>query len=110
MGFNDESETDYLDSVKFCADLVWHGEIFNTNLENWKTVYVSEYQVKQEEAPPQTRHRPAGEQHHPIRHTLHLGLRKIYDDNSGEQCSVDKSSVYGSCLAMQTLVFFMQFQ
>ena len=28
MGFNDESETDYLDSVKFCADLVWHGEIF----------------------------------------------------------------------------------
>ena len=52
MGFNDESETDYLDSVKFCADLVWHGEIFNTNLENWKTVYVSEYQVKQEEAHP----------------------------------------------------------
>ena len=29
MGFNDESETDYLDSIKFCADLVWHGEIFN---------------------------------------------------------------------------------
>ena len=35
MGFNDESETDYLDSVKFCADLVWHGEIFNTDLENF---------------------------------------------------------------------------
>jgi len=35
MVFNDESETDYLDSVKFCADLVWH-----------------EYQVKQEEAHP----------------------------------------------------------
>ena len=54
MGFNDESETDYLDSVKLCTDLVWHwhGEIFNTNLEHWKTVYVSEYQVKQEEAPP----------------------------------------------------------
>ena len=113
MGFNDESETDYLDSVKLCTDLVWrHGTVrhFNTNRENWKTVYVSEYQVKQEEAPPQTRHRPAGEPHHSIRHTLHLGLRKIYDDNSGEQCSVDKSSVYGSCLAMRTLVFFMQFQ
>ena len=54
MGFNDESETDYLDSAKLCTDLVWHwhGEIFNTNLEHWKTVYVSEYQVKQEEAPP----------------------------------------------------------
>ena len=50
MGFNDESETDYLDSVKLCTDLVWHGEIFNTNLENWKTVYVSEYQVKLHEA------------------------------------------------------------
>ena len=33
--------------------------------------------------PPQARHRP-GEQHHPIRHTLHLGLWKIDDDNSGE--------------------------
>ena len=32
----------YLDSVKFCADLVGH-MIFNTNFENWKTVYVSEY-------------------------------------------------------------------
>jgi len=36
MVFNDEStNTDYLDCVKFCADLVWH-----------------EYQVKQEEAHP----------------------------------------------------------
>ena len=55
MGFNDESETDYLDSVKLCTDLVWrHGTVrhFNTNRENWKTVYVSEYQVKQEEAHP----------------------------------------------------------
>ena len=33
--------------------------------------------------PPQTRHRP-GEQHHPHSHTLHLCLRKIDDDNSGE--------------------------
>ena len=32
---------------------------------------------------PQTRHRP-GEQHHPLSHTLHLCLRKIDDDNSGE--------------------------
>ena len=113
MGFNDESETDLPGQRQVLRRprlAQWHGEIFNTNFENWKTVYVSEYQVKQEEAPPQTRHRPAGEQHHPIRHTLHLGLRKIYDDNSGEQCSVDKSSVYGSCLAMRTLVFFMQFQ
>ena len=54
MRLKDESETDYLDSAKLCTDLVchWHGEIFNTNLEHWKTVYVSEYQVKQEEAPP----------------------------------------------------------
>ena len=71
MGFNDESETDYLDSVKLCTDLVWrHGTVrhFNTNRENWKTVYVSEYQVKQEEAPPQgqAHHRPAGEQHIPF--------------------------------------------
>jgi len=35
MGFNDDCETDYMDSVKFCADLVWN-----------------EYQVKQEEAHP----------------------------------------------------------
>ena len=33
MGFNDESRnTDYLDCVKFCADLVWHGGLFNQNL------------------------------------------------------------------------------
>ena len=35
MGFNDESETDYLDSVKLCTDLVWrHGTVrhFNTAL------------------------------------------------------------------------------
>lgn len=31
MRFNDESETDYLDCVKFCADLVWHGGFFRTS-------------------------------------------------------------------------------
>jgi len=47
----------------------------------------AEEEHRQSGAQGQTRHRPAG-----------------------EQCSVDKSSVYGSCLAMRTLVFFMQFQ
>ena len=33
MGFNDESSnTDYLDCVKFCADLVWHGGVFRSNI------------------------------------------------------------------------------
>ena len=31
MRFDDESETDYLDCVKFCADLVWHGGFFRTS-------------------------------------------------------------------------------
>ena len=31
MRFDDESETDYLDCVKFCADLVWHGGLFRTS-------------------------------------------------------------------------------
>ena len=77
MGFTDESETDYLDSVKFCADLVWHGEIFNTNLENLMEDSLC-LRVPSEAAggPPQARHSP-GDQHHPHLqhcHTLHLDL------------------------------------
>ena len=55
MGFNDESETDYMDSVKFCADLVWNGE-FALNIigiiKFFTFTFSPEYQVKQEEAHP----------------------------------------------------------
>ena len=46
MGFNDESETDLPGQrqvLRRPCRAQWHGEIFNTNFENWKTVYVSEY-------------------------------------------------------------------
>ena len=53
MGFNDESETDYMDSVKFCADLVWNGEFALNIIGIIKFFTFSpEYQVKQEEAHP----------------------------------------------------------
>ena len=86
MGFNDESETDLPGQRQVLRRprlAQWHGEIFNTNFENRKTVYVSRVLREAGGNPPQTRHRP-GEQHHPHSHTLHLCLRKIDDDNSGE--------------------------
>ena len=46
MGFNDESETELPGQRQVLRRprlAQWHSEIFNTNFENWKTVYVSEY-------------------------------------------------------------------
>ena len=59
MRFDDEmnsslDETDYLDCVKFCADLIWHGGctcyFSHQQPRNRGNLFLSEYQVKQEEA------------------------------------------------------------
>ena len=62
MRFDDEmnsslDETDYLDCVKFCADLIWHGgwtcHLFHhQHLYKCGNLFLSEYQVKQEDAHP----------------------------------------------------------
>ena len=62
MRFDDEmnsslDETDYLDCVKFCADLIWHGGwtcylFHHQQLYKCENPFLSEYQVKQEDAHP----------------------------------------------------------
>ena len=54
--FNDKDETDYYDSLEFCADLVWNGElVLNITIVRMFTLTLSpEYQVKQEEGHPRT--------------------------------------------------------
>ena len=54
--FNDKDETDYYDSLEFCADLVWNGE-FVLNIATFRILTLTlspEYQVKQEEDHPRT--------------------------------------------------------
>ena len=62
MRFDDEmnsslDETDYSDCVKFCADLIWHGgrtcyRFHHQLLYKCENLFLSEYQVKQEDAHP----------------------------------------------------------
>ena len=55
--FDDKDETDYYDSLEFCADLVWNGEFLhlgNIHHQNPHILILSspEYQVKQVESHP----------------------------------------------------------
>ena len=51
--FDDKDETDYYDSLEFCADLVWNGELVLdtiTVIRIFTFIFSPEYQVKQAEA------------------------------------------------------------
>ena len=54
--FDDKDETDYYDSLEFCADLVWNGEfVLDITIVRVFTLTLSpEYQVKQQEGHPRT--------------------------------------------------------
>ena len=54
--FDDKDETDYYDSLEFCADLVWNGEfVLDIPIIRILTLTLSpEYQVKQQEGHPRT--------------------------------------------------------
>ena len=55
--FDDKDETDYYDSLEFCADLVWNGELVLdtiTVIRIFTFIFSPEYQVKQAEAHPRT--------------------------------------------------------
>ena len=52
--FDDKDETDYYDSLEFCADLVWNGELVLDNIifRILTLILSPEYQVKQVESHP----------------------------------------------------------
>ena len=54
--FADQDETDYYDSLEFCADLVWNGEfaLDITIIRIFTLILSPEYQVKQQEGHPRT--------------------------------------------------------
>ena len=54
--FNDKDETDYYDSLEFCADLVWNGEfVLDVTIVRIFTLALSsEYLVKQQKGHPMT--------------------------------------------------------
>ena len=52
--FEDKDNTDYLDCLQFCADLVWNGELIFGIIRIFSLALSPEYQVKQEEGHPRT--------------------------------------------------------
>ena len=52
--FEDKDNTDYLECLQFCADLVWNGELIFGIIRIFSLALSPEYQVKQEEGHPRT--------------------------------------------------------